>query len=384
MHVSSGSRDHLRAVIVGGGVGGLEAAVALRELAGDAVSTTLIASEPDFVYRPMAVREPFGFARANRYPLYKVSRDLGVELVEDSLTEVDAATGTVHTAGGRGVSYDALVLAVGTRISPRFEHAITLDDREIDAQLHGLIQDVEGGYVSRLAFVAPTAMPWPLPMYELALMIARRAYDMDARLSITVVTPEAGPLAVFGTVVSQRIERLLDEHGILTIPSAHPEVPEKGHVEITPGGRALHVDRIIALPQLVGVPIPGVPATSPHQFIPVDDHCRVPGLEHVWAAGDATDFPVKMGGIAAQQADTAATEIARLAGASIEARPFRPELRAILLGAEHPLYLRAQISGGQGMTSEISEEPLWSPPTKIAATYLAPYLDAHERLSNAA
>ena len=36
-------------------------------------------------------------------------------------------------------------------------------------------------------------------------------------------------------------------------------------------------------------------------------------------------------------------------------------MRAILLGADKPLYLQAHITGGHGWSSEVSEEPLWSP-----------------------
>ena len=98
----------------------------------------------------------------------------------------------------------------------------------IDEQLHGLIQDVEGGYVHKLAFISPTPMPWPLPLYELALMTARRAYDMNVDMSITLATPEDAPLAVFGSEASQAVERLLEENGILFIPSAHCETPAAG------------------------------------------------------------------------------------------------------------------------------------------------------------
>jgi sulfide:quinone oxidoreductase len=260
-------------------------------------------------------------------------------------------------------------------------HALTLDDRRLDEQLHGLIQDVEGGYVRTLAFLVPTAAPWPLPIYELALMTARRAYDMNTELSISLLTPEDAPLAIFGQAVSQAVERLLEQHGILTVPSAHCETPAPGEVTVHPGGRRLYVDRVVALPELVGPSVPGVPTRHARGFISVDEHCKVRGMERVYAAGDAIKFPVKHGGIAAQQADVAAEAIAALAGAPVVPSKFNPVIRGILLGAEKPLYLSAHITGGHGSASEASDTPLWSPPTKIAAKYLAPYLDARDRVA---
>ena len=65
----------------------------------------------------------------------------------------------MHTEAGEQLPYDALLLALGARMYARFEHAITVDDARIDELLHGLIQDIEGGYVHRLAFViAPGRM----------------------------------------------------------------------------------------------------------------------------------------------------------------------------------------------------------------------------------
>jgi sulfide:quinone oxidoreductase len=166
----------------------------------------------------------------------------------------------------------------------------------------------------------------------------------------------------------------MKENGVTVLTSAHSSVPEPGLVVIHPGDRTLKVDRIVALPQLFGPSTPGVPGGAEGGFIPIDNHCRVRGLENVFAAGDATDFPIKFGGIAAQQADTAAEAIAALAGAPVEPQPFHPVLRAILLGADKPLYLSAHVTGGHGSSSQISEEPGWSPPVKIAAKYLSPYL----------
>jgi CBS domain-containing protein len=100
------------------------------------------------------------------------------------------------------------------------------------------------------------------------------------------------------------------------------------------------------------------------------------GLRDVYAAGDITSFPVKQGGIAAQQAEVAATSIASSAGADVEPRTFRPVLRGVLLTGDAPRYLRREITGGFGETSAVATEPLWWPPAKIVGRHLAPFLGA--------
>jgi sulfide:quinone oxidoreductase len=341
----------------------------------------MLAPDPEFVYRPMTVREPFGFELARRYPLEEIARDIGVKLRADGFKWLDADRRIVHTEGGEELSYDALLLALGARMHPRFEHAITIDDERIDELLHGLIQDIEGGYVRRLAFIVPGRMGWPLPIYELALMTAGRAYDMNIELSVTIATPEDAPLAIFGRDASETVRQLLEKNGILTITSAYCEVPEPGRVAIRPGSRELHVDRIVAMPELSGPSVPGVPGDSAGGFIAVDIHCKVPGIERVYAAGDATDFAIKHGGIAAQQADVAAQAIAASAGVAEEPKPFHPVIHGILLTGDKPRYLSAHVTGGHGFSSEITDAATWSPPTKIAAKYLGPYLEERDRLA---
>ena len=369
-------QESLEVLIAGGGVAALEAAVALRDLAGERVSTTLLAPEEEFVSAPPRARAPFARCPGDHYQLAAIAADLDAELIQDSLRWLDPARRIVHTGGGQEISYDTLLVAVGARRRPRFRHALTLDETRLDEQREGLFRDVEHGKTRRIAFLLPGRMPWPLPLYELALMTSRRAWEMNQSVSITLVTPEAGPLAIFGREVSQAVEQLLVEHGIVTIPSTRCETPSPGKVTLRPGGRSLFVDRVIALPELVGPSIPGVPRCGRDGFISVDLHSRVRGMRHVFAAGDATDFPVKQGGIAAHQADVAAEAIASLAGTPGKPSTFHPVLRAVLAGPDLPLYLSAHITGGHGSSSRISPEPLWSPPSRIAARYLSPYLEA--------
>lgn len=361
-------------LIAGGGVAALEALLALRELAGDRVRLTLLAPNSEFLYRPMTVREPFAFGAAQRFPLERILADAQAERIEDVLASVDPSNRTVRTGAGREHRYDSLIVALGAAIKPRYEHAVTVDDRRIDELLHGLVQDVEDGYVKRLAIVVPPRMPWQLPAYELALMTAARADDANIDIEITILTPEDAPLAVFGDGASRGVQALLDEHGVDVITSAYCEIPRSGHIEVSPGDRRLTADRVIALPELVGPDLRGLPDAA-NGFIPVDELCRIRGLSHEYAAGDVIDFVVKHGGLAAQQADTAARAIAAELGAPVTASPFEPVVHGMLLTGEKPLYLSAEITGGHGFSSSISDTPDGHPGTKIAARYLAPYLE---------
>ncbi len=389
MKTDNSTSERFRVLLAGGGVAALEAALALRDLAADRVSLTMIAPNDELVYRPMTVREPFAYAAAERYPLEQMARDLGIRLVKDSFAGVDQHARIVRTESGQDVSYDALMLCLGARLLARYEHAITIDDRRLDKLLHGLIQDIEGGYVHDLAFVVPPRMAWPLPLYELALMSARRAHDVGVELAITLLTPEDAPLAIFGKATSQGVLRLLTENGIEVVAPAHCEIPEHGRIVIKPdrralasgrattrpGQRELRVDRIVALPELEGPALPGLPA-APRGFLPVDLHCRVRGVDRIYAAGDVTDFPIKFGGIAAQQADAAAEAIAALAGAAVTPSVFHPVIHGILLTGGEPRYLTAHLTGGHAFSSKFTKTSTWSSPTKIAAEYLAPYLES--------
>ena len=103
------------------------------------------------------------------------------------------------TVTGERLPYDVLLVASGARPVEPFPRATAFTGSLTDQdRLHGIVQDVEEGYLRRLAFVVPEGSTWPLPLYELALMLAERAYSMCADLELHFVTPEATPLAIFG------------------------------------------------------------------------------------------------------------------------------------------------------------------------------------------
>jgi sulfide:quinone oxidoreductase len=369
-----------KVVIAGGGVAAIEAMLALRDVAGDRVAVTLVAPQEDFVYRPLSVGEPFALGHALTLPLATVARDVGAELRHDSLAAVHADAHTVRLEGGDTVAYDALVVAIGARRTAALQHVRTFRGQEDSESVHGLIQDLEGGYSRRLVFVVPAGVAWSLPIYELALMTAQRAHEMSiSDVELTIVTPEERPLAAFGPAASDDLERTLEAAGIAVETSARAEIPGSGIVILHPQGKTLEADRIVALPVTTPIHIDGLPRDR-DGFLPVDAHGRVRDTEDVYAAGDGTWFPVKQGGLACQQADAAAEMIAVQAGAELEPAPFKPVLRGELLTGGEPLFVRNDISGAEGDRSKSSGHILWWPPGKVAGAYLAPYLAAREQL----
>ena len=361
-------------VIAGGGVAALEALIALRDLAGDHVDLTLVAPNPDFVYRPLSVAEPFCLGHATHHSLRAIARDFGADVVGGELRAVDANASRIVLADDSQVGYDSLLVAVGARAKPTFEHALTFGADGAPAALAGLLADLEDGYIKRVAFVVPDSAVWSLPLYELALMTARDVWaaGMDD-VDLTVVSAEQRPLDIFGPEASTMVAELLTSERIRFVGGHVAHVA--GNV-VSAGDERIDVDRIVTLPNLIGPDIQGLP-TDDDGFIPVDAHGRVHGLDGVYAAGDVTDGAVKQGGLAAQQAVAAAESIAARHGADLDPEPFRPILRGMLLTGGRERWMRAP-TGETPAATQASVQALWWPPTKIATRYLAPYLMGRE------
>src|SRR5215207_6674635 len=128
--------------------------------------------------------------------------------------------------------------------------------------------------------------------------------------------------------------------------ASHVE-PVEGAIRLLPSGRMVPADRLVALPLLRGPRLDGVPSEPTFGFIPVDPHGRVHGLEGVYAAGDATNFPIKQGGLATQQADAVAEHVAARYGARLDPAPFRPVLRGMLFAGGADRYLRTDAAAAQ-------------------------------------
>jgi sulfide:quinone oxidoreductase len=372
----------LKVVVVGGGVAALEVCLGLQTLAGDRVELVIVAPEPAFEFKPAAVGEPFGVSAVHRFDLAEVARGLGAELIHGTASAVEADQRRLLVDGWRPVSYDALVLAAGAIPIGAVPGAITFGGPKDVPVVKALIAELATSGATRLVVAIPGDTGWTLPAYELALLAAAHLRTASGEpAQIAIVTPERSPLAAFGAVASAEVRRLLIEreiafHGLRTPVEVHG-----GVLHTSPGG-SVRADRVVALPKLRGVRIDGLPVNS-DGFVRTDGYGRVDDLPDVYAAGDLTDFPVKQGGIATQQADVVAEMIAADAGAAVTPHPFRPHLRGLLLTGDGERFLSADIGGGPGGASEVDSDPGWWPPVKIPGRFLGPYLAgiaADERL----
>ncbi|HXS45133.1 MAG TPA: FAD-dependent oxidoreductase, partial [Solirubrobacteraceae bacterium] len=285
-------------VIAGGGIAGLEALVALREDLGPDTQIELLEPATEFVERQRSVAEPFGGAAPRRFDLTRIAADHDAHLRPDALDSVDAKRRRVRTVRGDEIAYDALLVAVGARPDVAIPGALTFAGGRAVGAFSRLLDDLDEGRVERVAFALPTATTWPVPLYELALMTADRARRREGAL--VVVTPERAPLEAFGTRIASHVGKLLTERRVAVCTETVPVRTGAGGLLVR-GGETVQAERVVALPRLGGPFVGGLPHDK-HGFLPTDEHGAVEGVAGVWAAGDGTTFPIKQGGLAAQQA----------------------------------------------------------------------------------
>lgn len=350
-----------RVLIAGSGVAAVESALALHALGRGRFDLELLAPAAELRQRPWSVLTPFGADPAPRIDLGDLVAELDMRWHRDALAAADREAHVLLTRDGGRLPYDIAIIATGARSADAIPGAVTFRGPLRSGAVEVEIARAAHEPGLRLVFAVPAATRWTLPLYELALLAAARLPDPD----IAVVTPERRPLEVLGGPAADAAAAALDRSGIEVLTGATPTAAHEGALRLD-DGRLVSAAAVIALPELVGPRIAGLPHDAAG-FIPVDGHGRVQGCEDVYAAGDATVSAVKHGGLAAQQADAIADAIAG-AGA-----PVSPVVRALLLTGDAPIFIHADLASGRTVTST---EPLWWPADKIAGRYLSPYLAA--------
>ena len=372
----SSSSERAEVVIVGGGVAALEAALALRALAGDLVHMTLVSADPDLTYRPSAAFEAFGHPVPPRCDLAAIAADLDASFRMGRLEAVAPQNRSVRLSSGIRVEYDSLILTTGARATASIPGALTFRDQRDIPALRRTLRELESGELTRLAFAVPSGVNWSLPLYELALLSAVRAELFGTGTDIVLVSPEHRPLEVFGEEASRMVADVLVDRGVRFVGDS-PAISWSGGELSIQGDAPIQAELVVAVPQLRVNRIAGIPA-SWWGFVPTDSFGRVEGVADVYAAGDMTTYPIKQGGLATQQADRIAHTIAASLGAPVKELHSSHILRARLLGGERPLLLRTELDWHgrpENGTVEVGDTASAADTSKIFGRYLTPYLE---------
>jgi sulfide:quinone oxidoreductase len=382
MAPAASKTEPLRVLIAGGGFAALEAGLALSALAKDRISLAFVAPDPVLHYRPPASLEALGVQPALAYSWSAIADDLHARHHLGRVEAVATEGKFVRLASGMRLEYDALILCIGARALAGVAGArMFADQRDLQA-FEALLAELADGHLTRLVFAVPPGSSWPLPLYELALSSAVAAQRAGVMAEISIVTPEADPLALFGPWVSEALRDVLDEHEVRFSPGCTPVgVRRDGALELQADG-SVPADAVVTVPQLCAHRISGVPA-SWWGFVPTDAHGRVEGLHDVYAAGDMCAFPVKQGALATQQADRIAHTIASGLGVALEEPDERIVLQARLVGSGTTLYLRSELDWrGQATAATLRHaEPGPLDCAQVFGRYLAPYLELREPLA---
>jgi NADH dehydrogenase len=133
-----------KVIIVGGGFGGTKAALKLAR--NHNFDVTLIHDHPDFRYYPTLYETATGGRRSiSSIPLTQIFAKLPINLIEDSVVDIDRKSHEVITAKKKKYSYDGLILALGVKTNffhieglEEFSFGIkTIDDAEkLKSHLH--------------------------------------------------------------------------------------------------------------------------------------------------------------------------------------------------------------------------------------------------------
>ncbi len=290
------------ALILGAGIGGLVVAETLRKLL--PTSDRVIAVDraanhffpPSLLWLIVGEREPEDFTRS----LSRLA-DRGVELRRGSVTRIDPRHREAEI-DGQVIAADALIIALGADYAPEAIPGLTdaglnLYTMEGATAIRDALARFQGGRI-----VVMTAAPQykcPAAPYEAALLMDAhlRKRGLRDKASIEFFAAEPQPMVVAGPELGAAVRGMIEARGIVYRPEHQVK-------EIDPAARRIaFVNGVTAeFDLLFYVPPHRAPTvvrdaglTNESGWIPVDRHTLQTSYDNVFALGDITTIPLKMG-----------------------------------------------------------------------------------------
>ncbi|MEQ1760085.1 MAG: FAD/NAD(P)-binding oxidoreductase [Vicinamibacterales bacterium] len=294
--------DSKTVLILGGGVGGIATARALRKRLPKAHRVVLVDRESDHVFAPSLLWLMVGQRTADAItrPLLRLARK-GIDVRIGNVEHIDPDRRIV-TVDGQALSADYVVITLGAELAPESVSGLTQAGHNFYSRsgaeaLWTAFQNLRSGRI--VVLTAAPAYKCPAAPYEGAMLIDAWFRKHGRRDSVTVelYAAEAAPMGVAGPHVSSAVKGLLASKGI----PYHPEHqvtavdPDRKRLKFANG---VHVDFDV----LAYVPPHRAPAVirdgglaGENGWMSVDRHTLQTQWPNVFAIGDVVSIPLALG-----------------------------------------------------------------------------------------
>ena len=222
-----------RALILGGGFGGIAAARRLKERLDENDEVILVDRRDHFM---VGFRKTWALTGQSTLEAGQRSLDslasLGIRVMRDPVTRIDPASRSAWM-GDQRLSADALVVALGAELAPEaipgFQgHAHNVYDPQEIPRAAQALSEFQGGTLLIGIFGIPYKCP-PAP-YEMALLTRETLEARRINAKIEVFTPQPVSMPLLGQVGCDIIEGRLADNGITFLPNRKATAVEAGEV----------------------------------------------------------------------------------------------------------------------------------------------------------
>ena len=287
-----------RVLILGGGFGGVAAAVRLREL-DPSVEVVLVERRTHFF---MGFRKTM--AVVGREPISNGSRRVaslerkGIRVVQTDVTRIDPGARAAEF-GGERVEADALIVALGADVVPDAvpglsEHGHNVYSADGVDGAAAALASIERGRTVVGIFGAPYKCS-PAP-YELALLAKEAADARGAKVEWTIFTPQPMSIPVIGKGGCEAIEGRLAGNWIDFRPNTKAERVEAGRIVLAEEAGDIPYDLLLSIPpHRVPAVVADAGMAEKGGWVKVNPRTLETPFEGVYAVGDVTGIPTATG-----------------------------------------------------------------------------------------
>ncbi len=294
--------DRRTALVLGGGVGGLVAANRLRHRLPREDRVVLIDREQYHLFQASLLWLMVGQRRTEqiRRPLDPL-RNKGIEVIRGAIEHIDPGARAV-LVGGRRLTGDALVISLGAALAPDQipglaaggHNFYTLDGTKA---LRDTLRQFRGG---RIVLVTATpAYKCPAAPYEAALLIECecRRRGIRHRVQMELYAAEPGPMGVAGPAVSTAVRQLIEQRDIRYYPAHQVSAVDVAsrRISFSNGAEAGYDLLAYVPPHRAPAAVRESGLAGDSGWIAIDRHTMETSFPSVFAIGDVTGIPLKLG-----------------------------------------------------------------------------------------